>query len=412
MFKKILFFAFFLFLTSNLALAYSAGGFTIRFWVSEKEDNGAFINIEFGLRNIDATCPEENPCACGFLDQDYYILSFYVNESGAYYLGTFLSSPKFARRDGQIYIFLPSHSTLGLNATKWKTYLKVYAFRGDCTNEIGNITAPYVSHFYISFPHVVAEYIAVQENNRTKILDIYKIDEINEKIDRIGILRLPSIKCNLYLYSPYLKLYCPKGILYYNITDKGLVKLKDVSNIGPIFRPVSKQKTGHVEKKFIIFQSENRTFRVPISEIKEHLWTETEIYALNGVFLKDSLLILPHSMRYEYCKPPTNVNASVISTLYLQHPINVNFTLIETKPIEVFYYDGRHLKAIPLFRIENFKPKILVQSFPFNKTCSIRGTSKIQKTTPVPATKSKKICGVTSLLILSLLVVSLRRCEQ
>jgi|GEM_PF-4948681 hypothetical protein len=406
--KKILFFALFLFLTSNLALAYSAGGFTIRFWVAEKEDGGAFINVEFGLRNIDATCPEKNPCACGFLDQDYYILSFYVNESGAYYLGTFLIPPKFVRRDGQVYIFLPSYSTLGLNATRWKTYLKVYAFRGDCTNEIGNITAPYVSHFYISFPHVVAEYIAVQGDNRTKILDIYKIDE---KVDRIDTLHLPSMKCNLYLYSPYLKLYCPKGILYYNITDKGLVKLKTLGNIGSTFRPVSKQKTGRVEKKFIIFQSENRTFRVPISEIKEHLWVEKEIYTLNGVFLKDSLLILPPSMRYEYCKPPINVNASVISTLYLPHPINVNLTLIETKPMDVFYYDGKHLKTIPLFRIENFKPKIFVQSFPFNKTCSISGTSKIQKTTPVPATKSKKICGVTSILILSLLV-SLRRCEQ
>lgn len=128
-----------------------------------------------------------------------------------------------------------------------------------------------------------------------------------------------------------------------NLTSKCLTPLRNITGSIPLIHS-GKEIGGTLSNDTIIFSDENRTWKIPLMQVKPYLWIDEESKYLKGVVLGNSLLIYSPLQKEILVLKNGNFLVSLYSPPY-KVAEGVRGSL---KPLSVFLYDGKKLEALPV----------------------------------------------------------------
>ncbi len=193
---------------------------------------------------------------------------------------------------------------------------------------------------------------------------------------------------------------------------------------------------GRISGHFLVFSRDNRTYRIPLSNITPYIWDSSMSAHMVGYFLHGGIVFFPEikvsafelPSGYKYVKRGDGIvikiNGAYSLAFYkLGRPGWMRFKTIQLSehdleallknPVYVFFYDGRKLKAFPIMRVRmelnvgETHHKVEVRTlYTFQNIAERLKPGNNRTSTAYPA---RKTCGTGVLSVLSLLPLAMKR---
>ncbi|WP_157065548.1 CGP-CTERM sorting domain-containing protein [Thermococcus celericrescens] len=193
--------------------------------------------------------------------------------------------------------------------------------------------------------------------------------------------------------------------------------------------PTTKPVEGVLENGTVLFSNGSQTYVIPIEELEPYFDANFMVKHLEGVFLKEGILLYPAVYQGIWNITPGQHDYSRVVLFGKEESETKLLNTSSLKPFPVFFYDGKSLKVFRIFRIvENGKLEVFVEKNFFthwpkciyrNVTITMTKTVAITMTKTVTETKEhtktvtetkreEGICGPAFIVLLSLMILALR----